>query len=161
MFNSFEDYDGYAFYSANRLYFALKRNLENRGKIIKGKEIRPIKSCLNYMKTLLYPMKLEYLREEYNLNNTDLETSEQFDKFVYRQKVKDDIWSSQGKEDFTKAVHDILAHFNTTLDSVLAKSPFPPGSADYKKIKISILLNVLYNLKHNKPVSFEPITIIL
>ena len=65
MFNSFQDYDGYSFYAANRLYFALKRNLENQGKVIKGKEIKPIKSCLNYTKALLYPMKIEYLKEEY------------------------------------------------------------------------------------------------
>lgn len=162
MFNSFQDYDGYSFYAANRLYFALKKNLENQGKIIKGKEIRPIKSCLNYMKALLYPMKIEYLREEYNLKASDLETSKQFDKFVYRQKVKDDLWNSQGgKEDFIIAVHDILSQFNVTLNSVLSKSPFTPGTVDYKKIKISILLNVLNNLKQGKPISFEPITIML
>jgi hypothetical protein len=82
MFTSFQDYDGYAFYAANRLYFALKKNLENQGKTVKGKEIRPIKSCLNYTKALLYPMKIEYLREEYNINASEAETSKKFDAFV-------------------------------------------------------------------------------
>jgi hypothetical protein len=58
MFQNFEDYDGYAFHSASRLFFALRNNYNNQGKVIKGKQIRPIKSCLNYMKALLYPMKV-------------------------------------------------------------------------------------------------------
>ena len=65
MFNNFQDYDPYAFYAANRLYFALKKNYLNQGKTIKGKLIRPIKSCLNYMKALLYPMKIEYQNETF------------------------------------------------------------------------------------------------
>ena len=63
MFTDFQDYDMYAFYSANRLFFALRKNQLNQGKTIKGKLIRPIKSCLNYTKALLYPMKIEYQRE--------------------------------------------------------------------------------------------------
>jgi hypothetical protein len=58
MFNNFQDYDPFSFYAANRLFFALRKNYWNQGKVIKGKEIRPIKSCLNYTKALLYPMKI-------------------------------------------------------------------------------------------------------
>ena len=65
MFTDFQDYDMYAFYSANRLFFALRKNQLNQGKTIKGKLIRPIKSCLNYTKALLYPMKIEYQRESF------------------------------------------------------------------------------------------------
>ena len=31
MFNNFQDYDPYAFYAANRLYFALRKNYLNQG----------------------------------------------------------------------------------------------------------------------------------
>ena len=65
MFESFQDYDPYCFYAAERLFFAIRKNYLNQGKIIKGKEIRPIKSCLNYTKKLLYPMKIEYQRQSY------------------------------------------------------------------------------------------------
>lgn len=91
MFNSFQDYDGYSFYSANRLYFALKRNLQNQGKIVKGKEIKPIKSCLNYTKALLYPMKIEYLKEEYDVGRNEKEIDKKFDTFVYKQQLKDNL----------------------------------------------------------------------
>ena len=41
MFNKFEDYDGYAFYAATRLFLALRKNYLNQGKVIKGKKIKP------------------------------------------------------------------------------------------------------------------------
>ena len=65
MFTNFQDYDGYAFYAANRLFFAIRKNQINQGKTIKGKQIKPIKSCLNYTKALLYPMKIEYQHESF------------------------------------------------------------------------------------------------
>ena len=65
MFKNFSDYDGYATHAANRLFFALRNNYLNQGKTIKGKQIRPIKSCLNYTKALLYPMKVEYQNEAF------------------------------------------------------------------------------------------------
>jgi len=162
MFKAFQDYDGYSFYAANRLYFALKKNLENQGKIVKGKEIRPIKSCLNYTKALLYPMKIEYLRNEQNLDYTEQETSKNFDEFMYRQRLKDEVWQSNGcSEAFQVEVRDFFNSFSYTMDEVLKKSPFPPNSPDYKKIKISVLLNALANLKHGKGISMEPVTVML
>lgn len=162
MFNSFQDYDGYAFYSASRLFFALKKNLENQGKIIKGKEIKPIKSCLNYMKALLYPMKIEFLREEYNLNTIDSAVSKKFDVFTYKQELRNDIWYSQGsKELFKETILDLFKHFNTILSATLNKSPFTANTPDYKKIKISLLLNILNNLKQKKSLTTDPVTILL
>lgn len=162
MFNSFPDYDGYAFYSANRLFFALKRNLENQGKVIKGKDIRPIKSCLNYMKALLYPMKIEFLREEYNLNTANAAISKKFDVFTYKQELRNDMWHSQGgKDSFRSTILDLFRHFNRILNSVLSKSPFTRDTPDYKKIKISLLLNILNNLKQKKSLMTDPVTFLL
>lgn len=162
MFTSFQDYDGYAFYAANRLYFALKKNLENQGKTVKGKEIRPIKSCLNYTKALLYPMKIEYLREEYNINASEAETSKKFDAFVWKQKIKEDVWYQQGAaEDFKDSVYDFFTSFGVTLANVLEKAPFSKETLDYKRIKISILLNVLSNLRQRKGIDAELVTVIL
>lgn len=162
MFNSFQDYDGYAFYAANRLYFALKKNLENQGKIVKGKEIRPIKSCLNYTKALLYPMKIEYLKEEYNINASETETAKKFDAFVFKQKIKEDVWYQQGAaEDFKNSIYDLFTHFGHKLTEVLEKAPFSSDTVDYKKIKISMLFNILNNLQQRKGIDVDPVTVIL
>lgn len=162
MFNSFQDYDGYSFYSANRLYFALKRNLQNQGKIVKGKEIKPIKSCLNYTKALLYPMKIEYLKEEYDVGRNEKEIDKKFDTFVYKQQLKDNLWYEQGGEtQFNDWVKEIIEQFSGAVDHVLERMPFAKNSVDYKRLKISILMNAIANMKAKKGIGAEPITVLL
>lgn len=162
MFNSFQDYDGYAFYSANRLFFALKRNLQNQGKIVKGKEIKPIKSCLNYTKALLYPMKMEYLKEEYDVGRNEKEVDKKFDTFVYKQQLKDNLWYEQGGEaQFNDYVKEIIEQFSEAIDHVLERMPFAKNSVDYKRLKISILMNAVANMKAKKGIGTEPITVLL
>lgn len=162
LFSKFEDYDGYSFYAANRLFLAIKNNLKNQGQVIKGKEVRPIKSCLNYTKTLLYPMKVDYLRDEKNIDNKSQKMIQEFDDIRHRQQLRDEAWIKQGSyEIFRIQLREFIKDFNITVDKVLRRAPFPAGSLDYKKLKISILLNVLYNLNHGKGIGAEPITVIV
>ena len=89
MFKDFQDYDMYAFYSATRLFLALRKNQVNQGKTVKGKLIRPIKSCLNYTKALLYPMKIEYQRESFKEIIEEEFVSTKFDALAYKEQLKD------------------------------------------------------------------------
>lgn len=160
MFENFNDYDGYALQSANRLFFALKKSYMNEGKVIKGKTIKPIKSILNYTKALLHPMKLEYLNTQYNIKTRASEVAKQFDSFTYKQTLKERVWDSQrNTEKFKDSVIELFYEFNKTLDAVLKKSPFRSNSPEYKKIKISILLNCLQNLKDKNGINADPITV--
>lgn len=160
MFDNFSDYEGYALQSANRLFFALKKSYMNEGKVIKGKTIKPIKSILNYTKALLHPMKLEYLNSQYNIKTRASEAAKQFDKFAYRQTLRDKVWEShRNTEKFKESVISLFYEFNRTLDDVLKKSPFRVSSPEYKKIKISILLNCLQNLKDKNGINADPVTI--
>lgn len=160
MFDNFSDYDGYALQSANRLFFALKKSYMNEGKVIKGKTIKPIKSILNYTKALLYPMKLEYLNSQYNIKTRASEAAKEFNKFTYRQNLRDQVWESQrNTEKFKESVIELFYEFNKTLENVLKKSPFRNDSPEYKKIKISILLNCLQNLKEKNGINADPVTV--
>lgn len=162
MFSDFADYDGYAFYSANRLYFALKRNYQNQGKIIKGKQIRPVKSCLNYMKTLLYPMKVEYQNENYKMVIAEEFVSKKFDAFAYKEQMKDNIrYSAETINQFKTYVTESMQNCSLIIDKVLDKTYFAKDSVDYKKLKMSLLLNSIYALKNKKKLDPEPATIIL
>jgi hypothetical protein len=162
MFNNFQDYDPYAFYAANRLYFALRKNYLNQGKTIKGKLIRPIKSCLNYMKALLYPMKIEYQNETFREIISEEFVSKKFDSFTFREQMRDDARASQGiNEQFRDFVKDSFLHIGDLADEVLKKSPFSPRSIDYKKLKISLMLNAINSLKLKKKLDSEIQTIIL
>ena len=162
MFNNFQDYDPYAFYAANRLYFALRKNYVNQGKTIKGKLIRPIKSCLNYMKALLYPMKIEYQNETFREIISEEFVSKKFDSFTFKEQMRDEIRESQGtNKAFISYVKDSFKHIGIIADKVLTKSPFGPRSIEYKKLKMSLMLNAINSLKVKKKLDSDLPTILL
>ena len=151
MFNDFQDYDGYAFYAANRLFFALRKNQLNQGKVIKGKLIRPIKSCLNYTKALLYPMKIEYQRETFKEVIEEEFVSKKFDSFAYKEQLKSDTRENSGvTRQFKAYLNEAFSKNAQLVDKLLQKSPFKPGTPEYQNLKITILLNSIQILKNNK-----------
>lgn len=151
MFQKFEDYDGYAFYAANRLFLALRKNYLNQGKIIKGKQIKPIKSCLNYTKALLYPMKIEYQRETFNEIIEEEFVSKKFDAFTYKERLKSEVLESSDMSLKLKSyLQEVLRQENKLLDELLKKSPFGYHTSEYKNLKISILLNSINILQTKK-----------
>lgn len=162
MFNEFQDYDPFAFYAANRLYFAIRKNYWNQGKTIKGKQIRPIKSCLNYTKALLYPMKIEYQNETFKEIISEEFVSKKFDAFTLKERMKAEAKDSQGtQEQFKSYLLDSFKDIGRLADNVLIKSPFTANSAEYKYLRMSLLLNALNSLSTKKRLNSELVTIIL
>lgn len=162
MFTNFDDYDMYAFYAANRLFFALRKNLVNQGKVIKGKQIRPIKSCLNYTKALLYPMKIEYQRESFKEIIEEEFVSKKFDAFAYKEQLKNEAMErSNTDRQFTQHVYDAFSQNSRLLDEILNKSPFNSSTKEYQNLKISILLTSIYALKTRKKLDASTQSIIL
>lgn len=162
MFTDFQDYDMYAFYAANRLFFALRKNQLNQGKTIKGKLIRPIKSCLNYTKALLYPMKIEYQRESFREVIEEEFVSKKFDAFAYKEQLKNKARDHSGvTQQFKEHVQSALSLNGQLLDNVLQKSPFNSSTPEYQNLKISILLTSLQILKNKKKLDASPQSVIL
>ena len=162
MFTDFKDYDMYAFYAANRLFFALRKNQLNQGKVIKGRLIRPIKSCLNYTKALLYPMKIEYQRESFKEVIEEEFVSKKFDAFAYREQLKNRARDHANvSTHFRDYLQETLSQNSKLLDKVLAKSPFNSTTPEYHNLKISILLTSIQLLKNKKKLSAAPQSIIL
>jgi hypothetical protein len=163
MFKKFEDYDGYAFYAATRLFLALRKNQLNQGKVIKGKQIRPIKSCLNYTKALLYPMKIEYQREAFREIIEEEFVSKKFDAFAYKEQMKNGAAdSSEISNQLRHYLREALTRKGQILEMLLEKSPFGPSTPEYKNLKISILLNSINILQtKNKLVVTDQQSIIL
>lgn len=162
MFSSFDDYDGFAFHGANRVFFALRKNLTNQGKIIKGKYIRPIKSCLNYTKSIMNAMKIEYQNETFRTIIDEEHVSKKFDSFAYTEQLRANAAASQGvNEEFRWAIMSSFDQIGTFIDKILKKSPFRVGSQEYTRLKISIMLNSIALLKNKKKLDATPTTIIL
>lgn len=162
MFNNFADYDPYAFYAANRLFFALRKNQLNQGQTIKGKFIKPIKSCLNYTKALLYPMKVEYQREAYKEILKEADISNKFDSFALSEQLKDHARQAQGSTDlFIETLATSLQQTGSIVDKVLARSPFTKDSVEYKRLKMSLMINTINTLKAKKKLDGNIITVVL
>lgn len=154
MFKNFEDYDLYSFYAATRLFTALRKNQLNQGKVIKGKLIRPIKSCLNYTKALLYPMKIEYQRENFREVIEEEFVSTKFDALAYQEQLKSQARANaEVTQTFKEYVKSAITDSSLILDEILKKSPFNNSTAEYKNLKISILLTSVYILKNKKKLS--------
>ena len=162
LLDDFKEYDAYAFYAANRLFFALRKNQLNQGQVIKGKKIRPIKSCLNYMKALMYPMKIEYQREAYREIISEEFVSKKFDSYNFKEQMRAEAKASAGvTEEFRNYLNESLSNLGLIADKVLKKSPFHPGTADYKKLKISLLLNAINALRVKKRLDSDLPTVML
>ncbi len=162
MFPKFEDYDGYAFYGANRIFFALRKNLQNQGHIVKGKTIRPIKSSLNYTKALLYPMKIEYQNETYREILDNELINKQFDLFSFQQKMLVQTKNSQdNKLVFLDYLRDSFENCDKLLEEVLENCPFKKNSLEYKKLKMTILLNCEKGLREKQALPEPPMNPIL
>jgi hypothetical protein len=162
MFQNFEDYDGYSFYAATRLFMALRKNQLNQGKVIKGKLIRPIKSCLNYTKALLYPMKIEYQRESFREIIEEEFVSTKFDALSFKEQLKDQARSdSNVTQQFESYVREAVSQSNRLLEEILQKSPFNSSTPEYKNLKISILLTSIQILKNKKKLNASNQSVIL
>lgn len=148
MFQKFEDYDPFAFHAATRLFLALRRNYQNQGKIIKGKNIVPIKSCLNYMKAIMYPMKLCYQQEAYREIIDEEFVTKKFDAFALENKMKNEVRNgSEVNSNFKFLIDSTIQSIPKILTNVMNKLPFADDSLEYKHIKMSVLMTCLNSLK--------------
>jgi len=161
MIQNFEDYDGYALYAATRLFVAIQKNYQNQGKTIKGKVIRPIKSCLNYTKALLYPMKVEYMRETFAQVISEEFASKQFDAYTFKEKLKEQAAEAQSNISLQIDITDTIKSIPYYIEKTLASSPFHKNSPEWKKLKITILLNFLHGINTTGSIDWNPVTVLL
>jgi hypothetical protein len=162
MFKNFEEYDMYSFYAATRLFTALRKNQINQGKVIKGKTIKPIKSCLNYTKALLYPMKMEYQQENFREVIEEEFVTTKFDALAYKEQLKSQARnSSEVNDTFRSYVEQTISKCGTILEDLLQKSPFNSSTPEYKNLKISVLLTSYHALKAEKKLNASIQSVVL
>lgn len=99
-FNKESDYDKFAHFLAKNVYARFKdkridwhTKIDKQGNVIKNEdgtdklfppELTPIKSCLNYMKQILYARKCNYISEEFenSTNANDIANNYAFKKYM-------------------------------------------------------------------------------
>ena len=138
-FNNFDDYEDFAIYGAGELFMTMKNKQLNAGKTIRGKEVKPIVSSLNFIKSVLFPLKINYQRLNFEgvFNpevGHDTDTITENMKESIRAEYRSDL-----KEDF----ETILKEFPVQLHKILLNTPYKNDETMIQRLYISCLLTFL------------------
>ena len=151
-FVQIEDYDNFAKYGATRLYmrycsprqFIDDENLEDGDK---SKKLEKIRSCLNYIKLIIYGAKVTYQKENYReVINPEVEDS--FDPIAYSHRmatiVQQDYYMGMEEDIVTE-----ISKIGHKLDSIINETPYKSDELTVKNLKISCLLTFLNSVTLN------------
>ena len=138
-FNNFDYYEDFALYGAGELFMTMKNKQINAGKVIRGKEVKPIKSTLNFIKSVLFPLKINYQRLNFDsvFNpevGHDTETITENMKESIRAEYRTDL-----KEDF----ETIIQEFPNQLQKILSQTPYRNDETMMLRLKMSCILTFL------------------
>lgn len=139
-FNNVEYYDNFALYSASKLCLRLKNNKQFEYNENGERKLAPIKSILNYIKTVIYPYKVDFEQEYYNHSLDDFmalcENDFDFSEYLTEEcKIFSQL-------DFSLSLGDIT----TIIKSFLKTIPIKQNSAEWTNIYLSCLLTILNSI---------------
>lgn len=142
------DYDNFAMYLAEWLYFRLVNNEQN---------LPPIKSVKNYIDTVLLKRKIRWqLSEKYNTVFDDYLTEDDdkkktFDVNAYMSKLRDEVDSTNTvilSNDVKKEIKDLPA----LIDKVVEKTAYTLDEQVKHNLSISIMLTFINSLNKKNDV---------
>lgn len=145
-FAKYDDYDDFALYMSSRIYMRLvdKRQFTD---IPGEKKLNKIKSSLNFIKHLLYPMKVDFQKE----NHTTL-LNPDYDKELDSNKLYDNTAESikqDYKYDLSDDVVIIINELPNIIKDEIKDSPYKNDVIVSKNIYYSCLLSLLSNVTLN------------
>ena len=136
LFSRYEYYDDFAIYAATKSYFRLK----NKNQFREDNPLPKVKSILNYLKSVLYPMKVAFEQEEYSEsvqpnNDYSIQFTSVFDLAEYADNIVDTISIS----DFKLYMNDV----SKTIKNYIYKMPYIEDEILMANIYESCLLTIL------------------
>lgn len=131
-FHDFQDYDEFALYAAGKIYMRA---------INQDKTEKPIKSILNYVKAVIYPMKVDYQKETYDeIINPDV------DERINGEKLKNNLQSpiqSEYQQGLMDEIYKQLDFLSGYIKDVVNESPYKNDPIVLRRLYISVLLSFL------------------
>lgn len=142
-FNNEKDYDEYSLYAATRLYM----RLVNKNQFLPEddpKHIPKVKSVLNFIKRILYPLKVNYQQENYNgILGDEIQGDGLYDGVSKSfQQTLDQTESSLLQVEVT----EYFNHIPKTIKHFLSQSPYCRDRKVMHNIYISCLLTLLRSI---------------
>lgn len=145
-FSRFEDYDAFALFCATKIFMRLidKRQFSQ---IPGEKYLKKIKSVLNYIKTLLYPLRVDY-QNEYFAEVIDPSVNKKIDGEAIAAGMKQGIIDSN-KATLPAEFEDTLGTIVEEVRKVVRNTPYRSDKIKCKRIYLSCLLTLLKEVTLN------------
>ena len=141
-FHNFEDYDYYSLYAAGQI-FLLLRNKYNRGK--SPNEIsKPIKSSLNYIKSVLYPFKVNYQKQNFQ-EIIKPEIHKDIDVEGIASKLRDSVQADYNY-DMQESLMFVFKQLPQIIKKVVNETPYTKDKIMIKNLYFSCLLSLINNI---------------
>lgn len=141
-FPNFEDYDAFAMYGASELYISMRNKQANAGKVVRGREVVPIKSSLNFIKSVLFPLKVNYTRQNFaTVFNPEIDQ----DTSIISDDLKTNI-KSQYQRDLQTDLEEVLLELPNFISKVLLQTPYKKDAVMLKRLYVSCQLTLLNDI---------------
>jgi len=141
-FRQFSDYDSFACYAAAELYISIRNKLINEGKEIRGKKIVPIKSSLNFIKATLFPLKVNYQKDNFL---TVIDPAIHPNTHVLKSSLTESI-QQQYRPSLIEAYQETAKQIPSIIKEVINNTPFRNDKLLCEKLYLSITLTFLNDI---------------
>ena len=141
-FRNFSDYDAFACYAAAELFISIRNKVINAGTEVRGKVVIPVKSSLNFIKATIFPLKINYQRDNF---------ATVFDPQIHEgaenieSNMREDI-QSQYRPILEEAYKDAVNQVPKFLTEIISKTPFRNDPVFCRRLYISALLTFINDI---------------
>lgn len=139
-FHDFEDYDQFALYAASKIYMRA---------INEEKTEKPIKSILNYIKAVVYPLKVDYQKEVYDeIINPDV------DDRINGERLKANLHApilADYRDGLMEEVYQQLDYLPKYIKETVNESPYKDDRLMCRRLYMSVLLSFLNGITFSNP----------
>lgn len=139
-FHDYQDYDEFALYAAGKIYMRA---------INEEKTEKPIKSILNYIKAVIYPLKVDYQKETYDeIINPDI------DERINGEKLKANLHApiqADYQDGLMDEIYRQLKLLPKYINDVVYESPYKEDVITCRRLYISVLLSFLNGITISNP----------
>lgn len=139
-FNEYQLYDEFGLFLASSAFFRLKNPKQFTPNKNNEITMTPVKSILNYLKSIIYPRKVEFEQEVYA--QTDVKLNEEniglFPGYTFANKLSDSV-DELVKVDFRCCLDGIDKSIRNTVKMI----PYKYKSEEWYNIYVSVLLSFM------------------
>ena len=137
-FSKTKDYEDFALYMASQTFYRLRNPKQSQVDEAGNPKMPRVKSVLNYMKSTLYPKKVDFQQQYYAQTQICIEDTDYDSAYSFSDKLEDTV-DALTLVEFESCLHDIVK----TIKFFLNKIPHKRDSSEWQNIYMSCLLTFL------------------